>query len=83
MLSIPLNPCRCVDGCPWPPQPSTTVLVLSPGVAGDFSTFMDEFLEPGIATVEAMGLSERIQLVPFHPKAQYSEVPDVKPHHSL
>lgn len=53
------------------PQTCETVLLILPGVLGDFLDYND-FLDVADATVEALGLAGEIQIASFHPRYQFA-----------
>jgi len=55
---------------------ATTLFILPPRAAGDWHVFMEEYYQAAQEEVSRAGLSESIQLVPFHPDSTYSDFPD-------
>jgi hypothetical protein len=52
-------------------QTCETVLLIHPGVLGDFLDYND-FLDMADATVDALGLTGEIQIASFHPRYQFA-----------
>ena len=65
-LSRELRALQAVD-----PQTCETVLLIHPGVLGDFLAYND-FLDAADAMVEDLGLMGEIQIASFHPQYQFA-----------
>eukprot|EP00873_Tetraselmis_striata_P002526 jgi/Tetstr1/422790/TSEL_013583.t1 len=69
---------RLLEGTLPERKAATTLLMLPPiaEAAGDWHVFMADYYEAATQAVERAGLSDHIQLVPFHPDAAYSDFPN-------
>ena len=59
-----------------PEEPATTVLLLTSARFHRFEDFMKRAVPPAQALAGTLSFAAPIQIVPFHPKATYSEAED-------